>query len=172
MALGRKPAKEEFQEAKVIEINAQMEGSLSFTDPVNLRINGHFKGNLSIKGTLTVGESASDQANIVGDNIIIAGKVKGDITANKMLVLMPSATLKGNISTPKLNIVEGANFQGQCEMSSGYMNLEDVARYLEIDTQEIESLASSGKVPAIKQGNAWKFDREQIDEWAASAKVD
>ena len=172
MGLGRKSAKDEFQEPKIIEINAQMEGTMTFSDPVNLRINGQFNGNLSAKGTLTVGETASVQADIVGDNIILAGKVKGNITAHKMLVLMPTATLKGNISTPKLNIVEGAVFHGHCEMSSGYMNLEDVARYLEIETKEIEGLVSSGKMPALKHGNAWKFDREQIDEWAASAKVE
>ncbi len=172
MALGRKPVREENPEPKVIEINAQMEGSMTFSDPVNLRINGQFNGSLSTKGTLTVGETANVQANISGDNIIIAGKVKGDITANRMLVLMPTATLKGNINTPKLNIVEGAIFHGHCEMSSGYMNLEDVARHLEIDAKEIEGLAASGKVPAIKQGNVWKFEREQIDEWAASAKVE
>lgn len=172
MALGRKPVREEVPEPKVIEINAQMEGSMIFSDPVNLRINGQFNGSLTTKGTLTVGETANVHANITGDNIIVAGKVKGDITAHRMLVLMPTATLKGNINTPKLNIVEGAVFHGHCEMSSGFMNLEDVARYLEIDSKEIEELAAGGGIPAIKQGNTWKFDREQIDEWAASAKVD
>ena len=172
MVLGRRPTKDEHQEPKVIEINAQMEGSLTFSDSVNLRINGQFNGGLNTKGTLTIGETANVQANVVGDNIIIAGKVKGDITAYKMLVLMPTATLKGNINTPKLNIVEGAIFHGRCEMSSGFMNMEDVARYLEIDTKEIETLASSGQIPAVKQGSTWKFERDQIDEWAASAKVE
>jgi len=64
-------------------------------------------------------QQASVEANITGDNIVIAGKVNGDILAHKMLTLMPTAVLHGNISTSKLNIVEGAIFQGQCQMTEG-----------------------------------------------------
>ena len=35
MAFNRKEHKEEIPEEKIIEINAQMEGSLTFSDPVN-----------------------------------------------------------------------------------------------------------------------------------------
>ena len=48
----------ESEETKVIEINAQMQGSLAFADPVSLKINGNFSGNLQTKGTLTIGENA------------------------------------------------------------------------------------------------------------------
>ena len=34
---------------KSIEINAQMQGTLSFNDPVNLKINGNFNGTLEAK---------------------------------------------------------------------------------------------------------------------------
>lgn len=166
----RKQQKEE-TESKTIDINAQMEGSLIFSDPVNLRINGQFKGTLTVRGTLTIGETANVHANINGENIVLAGKVKGDIIADKMLVLMPTAVLRGNIVTPKLNIVEGALFQGHCQMNEGWLNIDEVAKFLEIDLSEIESLANSGRIPGSKQGNIWKFDRDKIEEWAASAKL-
>ena len=162
------------QEDKTVEINAQMEGSLVFNDPVSLKINGRFNGNLTTKGTLTIGNSAQVQANIKGDNIVIAGKVTGDVTATKMVVLMPTAVLHGNIKTPKLNIVEGAIFQGQCEMeydNSDLLDIEQVSKYLEIDLKEIEDLVNSGKIPGTKLGNAWRFEREKIDHWAAGGRV-
>ncbi len=171
MSLRPKKNREELSEDKAIEINAQMEGSLTFNDPVNLKINGNFKGSLDTKGTLTIGNTGIAEANINGDNIVIAGKVTGDINARKMLVLMPTAVLRGNISTPKLNIVEGAIFQGNCQMIEGLLDLDEVARYLEIDMSEIEQLANSGKIPGTKKGNGWKFERSQIDQWAASIKV-
>src|SRR5262245_48203183 len=90
-------------EEKSIEINAQMQGTLSFKDPVNLKINGNFNGTMETRGTLTIGDTGIVEAHITGENIVIAGKVKGDIIAKKMLVLMPTAILTGNISTPKLN---------------------------------------------------------------------
>ena len=161
----------ELEENKTVEISAQMQGSLAFNDPVNLKINGKFIGTLDTKGTLTIGNSAHVEANITGDNIVIAGRVKGDIVANKMLVLMPTAILKGNISTPKLNIVEGAVFQGSCQMSEGLLNIDEVAKYLEIDIAEIESLADAGKIPATRNGNIWKFERSQIDHWASSGML-
>ena len=56
MALGMKKPIKEQEENKTIEINAQMQGSLTFADPVNLKISGQFSGNLNTKGILTIGE--------------------------------------------------------------------------------------------------------------------
>jgi len=156
---------------KTIEINAQMQGTLSFKDPVNLKINGNFHGTLESAGTLTIGNSAFVEAHITGENIVIAGKVRGDIVAKRMLVLMPTAVLTGNISTSKLNIVEGAIFQGKCQMMENILNLEEVARYLEIEAPAILELANAGKIPGHKSGDSWTFERAKIDSWAASGKI-
>ena len=170
MAFNRKEHKEVAEE-KVVEINAQMEGTLTFADPVNLKIYGKYTGKLDTRGTLTIGSSASVEANIVGENVILAGKVKGNVIAKKMLVMMPTAVLHGDISTPKLNIVEGALFQGRCHMLEDVLTIDDVAQYLEIEIPAILELAASGKIPAVKEGDAWKFERSQIEQWAASGKV-
>ncbi len=168
------------EENKSIDINAEMQGSLIFRESVNLKINGQFKGTLDTKGTLTIGSTAQVEANINGENIIVAGKVTGDVLANKMLVLMPTAVLHGNITTPKLNIVEGAMFQGRCQMQGQaslssvvehLLNINEVAKYLEIDLNEIERLANTGKIPGTRSGNTWKFERTQIENWAASGKL-
>ncbi|MCA9399505.1 MAG: polymer-forming cytoskeletal protein, partial [Candidatus Omnitrophica bacterium] len=70
MALGRKNPKYEEPVDKTVEISAQMQGSLKFSDPVNLKINGQFSGSLDTKGTLTVGSSANVEADISGENIV------------------------------------------------------------------------------------------------------
>ena len=59
-------------EEKSIEISAQMQGTVTFKDPVNLKINGNFKGTLEGKGTLTIGSAATVEAHISGENIIVA----------------------------------------------------------------------------------------------------
>jgi len=161
----------ETEDTKVIEINAQMQGSLAFSDPVSLKINGQFSGTLKTKGTLTIGDTAQVEADIKGDTIIIGGKVKGNISADKMLVLMPTAVLRGNITTPKLNIVEGAIFQGHCQMIEDLLDINEVAKYLELNLNEIEELATTGKIPGTRAGDSWKFERSQIDNWAALTKV-
>ena len=172
MAFNRKDKEhKELPDEKVIEINAQMEGTLTFSDPVNLKIYGRYTGKLDTRGTLTIGQTAQVEANILGENVIIAGKVKGNVTAKKMLVLMPTAVLHGDISTPKLNIVEGAIFQGRCHMLEDVLSIDDLAQYLEIEIPAIVELATTGKIPAIKEGDGWKFERSQIDQWAASGRV-
>ena len=30
---------------------------------------------------------------------------------------------------------------------------------------------NSGKLPGMRDGNAWRFDRMRIDEWVASGKI-
>jgi len=171
MAFNRKEHKEIIPEEKIIEINAQMEGSLTFADPVNLKIHGKYSGKLDTRGTLTIGQTAQVEANIIGENVIVAGKVKGNVVAKKMLVLMPSAVLHGDISTPKLNIVEGALFQGRCHMLEDVLSIDDLAQYLEIEIPAILELATTGKIPAIKEGENWRFERSQIEQWASSGKV-
>ena len=64
MAFNRKEHKETPEE-KIIEINAQMEGALTFSDPVNLKIYGRYTGKLDTRGTLTLGARAQVEATIL-----------------------------------------------------------------------------------------------------------
>lgn len=163
--------KEKKTDDKILDVDASMQGTLSFKDPVNLRINGHFDGTLETKGNLTIGETANVNAHIVGENVIIAGRVKGDVIATTRLVFLPTAIFHGEIKTPKLNIVEGAVFQGKCNMIQDLLDADEVSRFLEIDKNSLLDWANSGKIPAVKEGNSWRFERSKIEEWVASGKI-
>lgn len=158
-------------EEKIFDVDASMQGSLKFKEPVNLRINGKFEGTLELKGILTVGKSAQLNAQINGDHIIIAGKVKGRIVAREGLSLLSTAIVEGDIYPRKLSVAEGAIFDGKCFMLGDFLNTEDLARYLEVDLSSVLEWANSGKIPAQKDGNSWKFERKAIDSWVASGKV-
>ncbi len=166
MAFNRKKVEE-----KILDVDASMQGSLTFKDPVNLRINGKFEGNLESKGNLTIGSTAAVSADIVGDNIIVGGKVKGRITAKERLTLLPTATVQGDIYPAKLNIAEGAILEGHCSMLHDFLNADEVARYLEVDLNSVLEWANSGRVPALKEGENWRFERKAIDSWVALGKV-
>ncbi|PIQ90386.1 MAG: hypothetical protein COY80_04785 [Candidatus Pacebacteria bacterium CG_4_10_14_0_8_um_filter_42_14] len=156
---------------KILDVDAAMQGSLSFKDPVNLRINGKFEGNLDTRGNLTIGSTAVINADIVGDNIIIGGKVKGKITARERLTLLPQAIVEGYLYPARLNVAEGAVFEGHCTMLHDFLNPEQLAKYLEVELSSIMEWANSGKVPGSKEDNAWKFERKAIDNWVASGKI-
>ncbi len=156
---------------KILDVDAAMQGTMAFKDPVNLRINGRFEGDLQTRGNLTIGSSATVIAEIVGDNIIIGGRVRGRITAKERLTLLPTAIVDGDIFPAKLNVAEGAIFEGKCTMLHDFLNAEELARYLEVDLNSVMEWANSGKMPGHKEGGDWKFERKAIDTWVASGKI-
>ena len=168
-------------EEKILDVDASMQGTMSFKDPVNLQINGRFEGTLDTRGTLTIGEKAFVSANIVGDEITIAGRVTGEVVAKKSLKLISPARVDGNIRTPLLEIDKGAVLNGNCQMVSAgrvssqagaeIMEVEEVARYLEVDSSVVRDWAVSGKLPAIREGDRLHFDKAKIDDWIASERI-
>lgn len=181
----RKKGKRIEMEEKVLDVNASMQGNMVFKDPVNLKINGTFEGTLTTKGTLTIGESADVNADIIGEHIVIAGRVTGDIIAEKSLRLIAPARVIGDVKTPSLMVEEGAILHGDSHMifdeaelsklnnktKKGTMSLDEVARYLEVDTTSIMEWVNSGKLQAKKENGTWKFDRTVVDAWVKSEKL-
>ncbi len=177
--IGRKARKEEVE--KILDVDASMQGSLVFKDPVNLRINGRFEGTLNTKGSLMISENAVVSADITGESIVIAGKVNGNVTAVKDLKLIAPACVVGDIRTGLLSIAEGAIFEGTSRMLSkpaqesgprhDTMTPDELAKYLEVDPSMIVEWVNSGKLPANREGSTWTFDRTKVDEWVASGKI-
>ena len=71
-------AKKERIEDKILDVDARMQGTIIFKDPVNLRINGSFEGKLETRGRLTIGENARVGAGSVvtkdvADNTTVCG---------------------------------------------------------------------------------------------------
>ena len=98
-----------------IDQGSEFEGKLSFKDTV--RIDGHFKGEISSQNTLIVGETGEVEANIESQTVVISGNVVGDVTATRQLVVHKTGRLQGNVVTTSLVIEEGAQVNGQVKMN-------------------------------------------------------
>ena len=166
MAFGKKLAD------KILDVDAAMQGNLSFKDPVNLRINGKFEGNLDTKGVLTLGQNSLIVGDIIGDNVIIGGRIRGKITARERLTLLPTALVEGDIYPARLNVAEGAVMEGRCFMLRNLLNAQELAEYLEVDLNSIMEWANSGRLPGSKDQEGWKFERKAIDSWVAAGKIE
>ena len=57
-------------------------------------------------------------------------------------------------------------------MQNRWMTLREVADYLQLSKDSIYRLAQSGRIPASKVGNRWRFKRERIDRWMEDMAVD
>lgn len=167
---------------RILDVNASMQGTLRFDDPVNLRISGKFEGTLDTKGILLIGNKADIKANIVCEAISISGRVSGNIKAEKSLKLESSAILTGDIETPSISIGEGAVINGRIKMTEigkregassrgDWLNTNQLAEYLEVDEHKVGEWASGGVLPGTKEGGEWIFERSKVDQWIADGKV-
>ena len=175
MALGRQKHEQAGME-KWLEVDASMTGTLTFKDPVNLKINGQFEGTLDTKGNLSIGEKAQVKATIQGEAIAIHGTVTGNVTATTRVELFPEARVTGKVSSPRVVMQDGALLHGTLDMLgtpsvSAWLTLEELARYLEVDTATVVQWAQSGRLPAHREGDQWKFERARIEEWLAQEKI-
>ncbi len=171
-------AKKDKVDDKILDVDARMQGTIVFKDPVNLRINGSFEGKLETCGSLTIGENANVRADIQGDKVIIAGKVTGNLIVTESLSLIPPAVVLGNVQTPVLSIADGAVIDGKIRMldldkstGSGKLSLRDVAQYLEVEAKVVEEWANQKKIPGEFQNGEWRFNQVAVDKWLQDEKV-
>ncbi len=47
------------------------------------------------------------------------------------------------------------------------MTTKEMAKYLQLHQITICKLSKEGKIPAVRIGRVWRFDKEVIDEWIA-----
>lgn len=52
---------------------------------------------------------------------------------------------------------------------SRIMTTQEMAKYLKLHEITICKLAGKGKIPAIRIGRVWRFDKEAIDKWIANS---
>ena len=111
------------------EINAFLgagtfyEGKLAFEGTV--RIDGEFRGDIESGGTLVVGKGAHVKGKVNVDQIIISGRVDGDVLAKTKMVMYKEAKFFGTLITPSLMVEEGAIIQGQVNMVDEYETVDE-----------------------------------------------
>jgi excisionase family DNA binding protein len=49
------------------------------------------------------------------------------------------------------------------------MTTKEMAKYLKLHEVTIGKLSKEGKIPSVRIGWVWRFDKELIDEWIAKS---
>jgi cytoskeletal protein CcmA (bactofilin family) len=84
----------------------------------DLLIQGKVEGTISLgKYQVVIGEEGQVKANISSRTVVIEGGVDGDLEGEEMVILRPSARVRGNIIAPRVVLEDGAIFKGSIEMS-------------------------------------------------------
>jgi cytoskeletal protein CcmA (bactofilin family) len=96
--------------------NIVIEGTITGSEPI--RIEGTVRGKVNLASDLLIGTKARVEATVHARNVVVEGKLQGDISADEKVELVASATVDGNIKAPKIIVAEGARFRGSVDMGS------------------------------------------------------
>jgi cytoskeletal protein CcmA (bactofilin family) len=80
-------------------------------------IAGRVEGTINVEGHLVVVEACGHvEADIVARGIIVSGTVKGSLVAEERIELRNSAEVEGELTSPRINMAEGAQLRGRVDM--------------------------------------------------------
>jgi cytoskeletal protein CcmA (bactofilin family) len=78
----------------------------------SIYLDGEFEGNVELNGSLTVGPAGRVRANLQASSIVVQGRVEGDLYGLERTELKKSATVVGDIYTPRIAIEDGTSLEG------------------------------------------------------------
>jgi len=92
---------------KSLVIKGEVTGSES------LYIDGRVEGSINLPGNrVTVGRNGVVSANITAREVVIIGKVKGNMTASDRVDIRNEGSLTGDVIAQRISIEDGAYFKG------------------------------------------------------------
>ena len=98
----------------IVGTGTTIDGNIESSD--NLRVEGTLKGIVKTKSKIVLGSSAVVEGDIYARNAEIQGTVKGKIEVTELLILGNGCKVHGDIVTNKLEVRDGASFNGDCSM--------------------------------------------------------
>ncbi|MSQ62094.1 MAG: polymer-forming cytoskeletal protein [Dehalococcoidia bacterium] len=83
----------------------------------NLLVEGTCSGEIDCRGMLVIAEGATVEATIIARDVRIAGVVKGEIDCTGRFELLPSGRASGSVKARQIVIHEGAEYDGDLQMT-------------------------------------------------------
>src|SRR6266550_8567194 len=95
--------------------DVEIKGTLKFSG--EMTFDGKLDGDIASEGSLNLGDNAVVKGNINVNNVVVRGKINGNIVAKEKIEIKTKTELFGDIRTPKLVIEEGVTFVGKSEVN-------------------------------------------------------
>src|SRR5713226_8341049 len=93
----------------------QIKGHITGTE--DLQIDGKVEGSITLRGhQLTVGSAAQLNSEIPAAEVVVYGKVVGNVHARDRVDVKTDGSVVGDISTARISIEDGAHFKGRIEI--------------------------------------------------------
>lgn len=103
------------REAAVIGPSIHIDGDVRGEE--DLLIEGEVNGTLQLKSnSLTVGPQGKVRADVYANSIYVDGLVEGDLYGSERVAIRKGAQVRGNVTSPRVSLEDGAKFKGSIEM--------------------------------------------------------
>jgi cytoskeletal protein CcmA (bactofilin family) len=88
------------------------------TSEEDLQIDGKVQGPISLLGRrLIVGRTAELNSEVTASEVIVYGKVTGNLLARDRVEIKKGGSVVGDITTARISIEDGADFKGRIEIN-------------------------------------------------------
>lgn len=88
-----------------------------------VRIEGRIRGNVRVGSQILIATGAVIEGDLHTQEAVVAGQVSGAIVAKDRVELQATAVVAGDITTPRIAIVEGARVSGEVKMDSSVVEV-------------------------------------------------
>ena len=100
-------------------LGAKLQVKGEITGSQDLVIEGTFEGLVHLdEGKVTIGKTAKVTADIVASEVIVWGRVKGNVRAKNRIEIKKNGSVTGDLTTPQILIEVGAIYKGSIETES------------------------------------------------------
>jgi cytoskeletal protein CcmA (bactofilin family) len=103
------------RDAAVIGPSIHIDGDVRGEE--DLLIEGEVSGTVQLKNnSLTIGPQGKVIADVYAHSIYVDGYLEGDLYGSERVNIRKSAQVKGNVTSPRVSVEDGAKFKGAIEM--------------------------------------------------------
>src|SRR5690242_4958167 len=81
----------------------------------HVRIAGSFKGDINVRGDLTIEAGAKVTGSVRAEKVTIAGELNGNIESASHVELQQSGALAGDVKATTLTVAAGSRMRGQAD---------------------------------------------------------
>jgi cytoskeletal protein CcmA (bactofilin family) len=116
---------------KSLVIKGEVSGSES------LYIDGRVEGSINLSGNrVTIGRNGVVAANINAREIVVLGKVRGNLTASDRVDIRSDGSLTGDVVAARISIEDGAFFKGGIDIRKAGSKTEEITKSVSSATPE------------------------------------
>jgi cytoskeletal protein CcmA (bactofilin family) len=99
---------------KTVVIRGELKGS------EDLVVDGQLEGTISLsEGRLTIGPNANVAADLNAREVLILGRLQGNIVASGRVELRAGSVVEGDVKALRLAVEENAVFRGKVDLTQG-----------------------------------------------------